>query len=106
MSGPAAVDLAAAPTCLRYLNAWFRSILPKVDIQLVHKEQRPAFRVVSIGFAGSGFSASVEIHDGMADVQVNGMSRRIAFPRPEDSDLLREEFAILGSDPAFRRSLA
>jgi hypothetical protein len=45
------------------------------------------------------------LQDNAAVVYVNGLSRRISFPKQSDSDLMREELSILGPDPIYRRCL-
>ncbi len=103
-AGPKLSDVETMPTCLQYLMAWFRVTL-SVPVESLHAQTRPNYEVSGIRLEGSDFQASVELHDSMAEVTVNQLSRRVSFPKLGDCDLLREELSIVGVDPIYRRCI-
>lgn len=85
----------------RYLEAWFDRTVPA---------RRPAAaqegRPTGIEMTGAGFSASIRlVEPSLAEVVVNGVVSRTAFPVSSEYNLMREELAILGVDSVFRRCL-
>ncbi len=103
-AGPTQFGLETMPTCLYYLQAWFRDAL-SVAVDLQHTDARPNYEVSGIRLEGPAFVASVELQESMAEVTVNQLSRRVSFPKLGDCDLLREELSIVGVDPIYRRCI-
>ena len=103
-SGPAAAEPDRQPSCLQYLVSWFHTTV-SAEVETVFRQTQPDYEILGISMDGPELQASVELQDNAAAVYVNGLSRRISFPKQSDSDLVREELSILGPDPVFRRSL-
>ena len=103
-SGPAEAKPDEAPASLQYLVSWFHSTVSG-QVELVFRQTQPEYEILGISMDGPELHASVELDENAAQVYVNGLSRRIMFPKQTDSDLMREELSILGPDPIFRRSL-
>ncbi len=104
-SGPAAVEGEQLPVCLRYLSSWFQVTLG-VPVERVYAGEGPGYAVRGIRMEGPDLAASVQVEDGHAAVELNGLSRRVALPRLSDCELLRDELSIVGVDSIYRRCLA
>jgi hypothetical protein len=74
-------------------------------VETIFRQTQPEYEILGISMDGAELRASVELQDNAAVVYVNGLSRRISFPKQSDSDLMREELSILGPDPIYRRCL-
>lgn len=103
-SGPAAAESDQAPASLQYLVSWFHTTV-SAAVETVFRQTQPHYEILGISMDGPELHASVELEENAAAVYVNGLNRRISFPKQSDSDLIREELSILGPDPVFRRSL-
>ena len=103
-SGPAASEPEQAPACLQYLVSWFRTSV-SAEVETVFRQTQPNYEILGISMDGPELHASVELQENAAAVYVNGLSRRISFPKQSDSDLMREELSILGPDPVYLRCL-
>ena len=103
--GRTPVDATTMPTWLHYLMAWFRTTLP-IPVDPVYRGTAAEYSIAGISIEGPGFRGSVELHDAVADVTVNELTRRIAFPKRSDCDLLREELSVVRVDEIFRRVIA
>ncbi len=97
-SGPAQAGVDHAPTALEYLIAWFRTTL-SVPVEAVFRQTQPNFEILGISMEGPDLHVSIELEEGAASIYVNGLSRRMSFPKLGDSDLMREELSILSEDP-------
>jgi len=86
----------------RYLAGWLKNALPRVWVNLdAAPGEGP---IVAIEFRGEGFSAMIAAEDkSSAVMKVNGLTSRTALPPSTEQALLREELAIVGIDPVFRR---
>jgi glucose-6-phosphate dehydrogenase assembly protein OpcA len=102
-AGPAAAP-EQAPSNLQYLTSWFHSTVT-APVELVFRQTQPEYEILGISMDGPDLQASVELEENAAAVYVNGLSRRIMFPKQGDCDLMREELSILGPDPIYRRCL-
>jgi len=85
----------------RYLASWFRRALPRAQVRFDVAKEGTALS--GIEMSGDGFSASIVLEDGAAVTKVNGVGGRAAMPATTEQALLREELAIVGVDPVFRR---
>jgi glucose-6-phosphate dehydrogenase assembly protein OpcA len=103
-SGPSATDPSQAPASLQYLVSWFHTTV-SAEVETVFRQTQPAYEILGISMEGPDLHASVELQENAAAIYVNGLSRRISFPKQTDCDLMREELSILGPDPTFRRVL-
>jgi glucose-6-phosphate dehydrogenase assembly protein OpcA len=103
-SGPAAAEPDQAPAGLEYLVSWFHNSV-SAPVETVFRQTQPDYEILGVSMEGPELHASVELQDGAAEVYVNGLSRRISFPKQTACDLMREELSILGPDPVYRRAL-
>ena len=96
----------SVPVAARYLAVWLTQALPsQVELSFHSAPGQPGDVIRGIALEGSGFSVAVTLEDESATLMVNQVSRRAPFPPLSDCELLREELAILGTDPVFRRCL-
>jgi hypothetical protein len=103
-SGPSEAPQGDEPASLQYLMSWFRNSVA-APVELAFRQTQTHFEILGISMDGPDLHASVELEENAAAVYVNGLSRRISFPKQMDSDLMREELSILGPDPIYRRCL-
>jgi glucose-6-phosphate dehydrogenase assembly protein OpcA len=103
-SGPSAIGPDQVPASLQYLISWFHASV-SAQVETIFRQTQPEYEILGISMDGAELRASVELQDNAAVVYVNGLSRRISFPKQSDSDLMREELSILGPDPIYRRCL-
>jgi glucose-6-phosphate dehydrogenase assembly protein OpcA len=103
-SGPAEAVHGQEPASLQYLLSWFHTTV-SAQVETVFRQTQPQYEILGISMDGPDLHASVELEETAAAVYVNGLSRRLSFPKQSDSDLMREELSILGPDPVYRRSL-
>jgi hypothetical protein len=101
--GPTAAQ-PDSPSCLQYLVRWFESTIP-IEVAQILVESQPRYEIRSIRMEGPGLQARIEVTDSSADISLNELTRRASLPKRGDCDLLREELAVLGIDPIYRRSL-
>lgn len=94
----------AEPAELHYLQAWFANAV-KARIEVTQSAQQAGFELQQIQMDAPGFEAALELRDDSAQVRVNGLTRRMSFPKPSEAELMREELSIIGEDPVFRRCI-
>jgi glucose-6-phosphate dehydrogenase assembly protein OpcA len=91
-----------APTTARYLQAWIRSELPSITVELKRTDASgtPTFDAVRI-------EPGIVIRRGenCAEYEIDGMRQRANLPESSEADLLDEELRIVTHDRIFERAL-
>ena len=100
----AAPDATKPPAALQYLVGWFRATVA-AKVETVFRHPQSAEEVLGIAIEGHDLHVSIEIGPGAAAVQVDGLNRRISYPKLSGADLMRDELSILTVDPTFRKCL-
>lgn len=93
---------AEASPGARYLQAWLRSELPRVDVGLhrLHPGGRGEIKAIRVEP-----DLNVQVWPNCAEYDIGTLRQRANFPGCEDRDLLREELAIMIHDRVFERAL-
>ncbi len=89
-----------------YLGAWLQAGIPQAKV-VWHREERGSACVGSVRLVYPEGEFSVRQVEGQtAEILAGGVVTRTALPPRNDYSLMREELAIPGRDPIFRRTLA
>lgn len=92
------------PVAARYLTAWFRHALPLAAVEFKPSGNSGPPAITGIALSGPELNVSITLDDASsALLDINGLTRRAAFPVLTEHALMREELSILGPDPVFRR---
>lgn len=99
--------VSSLPLAASYLSAWLKSILgSKFDVQMLHEAAPDSWQIRELRFVTALTDVVIERSArGLVETHIQNFSSRAVFEVLDEARLVREEIAILGSDPIFARTL-
>jgi glucose-6-phosphate dehydrogenase assembly protein OpcA len=99
-----AIDYAGAEPLagVKYMQAWLRSELPGVDVDLHRVDLAGRGEIKAIRVDPD---LNIQVRSNCAEFETGTMRQRANLPGCADPDLLREELSIMTHDRVFERAL-